>query len=467
MKHNKTISMALLAIFFMGGLLTSCKEEVSLDRLSEENYTVPQETLGYIVGRDGKMSKSSLELRTAGSTSLYFSLTNDTDKDVSATFTIDEALLQSYNAANGTSYKFFPKEQVTLGNNGSVTIAKGAKKSNPLDVAVKTSDATATGETFVIPLTVKVGGLALSKEASSYLLFITDYSKVPDCSKPSGIKLISCMEVNDVNPLNNLSYTLKGSGKPLFDMVILFSANINYDAETGRVYVYNNPNVQHLLSNRDKYIKPLQDRGIKVILGILGNHDRSGVANLAPNTAKAFAKELKGMCDAYKLDGVFFDDEYSAYQNPAPAGFVTPSSDAAARLAYETKQAMPGKIVSVYVYGRTGSFKNPVDGVQAGNFVDYAIHDYGAAYDLSSNYPGLPKSGMAMASQEFARGYFADESDLVALRQGGYGAHMIFGLNPNVWWFKSYQIPALQLVAKTLYDDELVYDGKVYPKDWN
>ena len=94
----------------------------------------------------------------------------------------------------------------------------------------------------------------------------------------ANIKLFSFTEVNDTNPLNNLNFTLKNSGKPLIDMVVLFSANINYDAANDKVFVSNNPNVQHLLTNRAKYLKPLQDKGIKVILSILGNHDRSGIA---------------------------------------------------------------------------------------------------------------------------------------------------------------------------------------------
>lgn len=273
------------------------------------------------------------------------------------------------------------------------------------------------------------------------------------------------MEVNDTNPLNNLCFTLKSSGKPLIDMVILFSANINYSNETCRVYVYNNPNVQHLLDNREKYLKPLQDRGIKVVLSILGNHDRSGVANLADETARQFAQELKAVCDAYKLDGIFFDDEYSRYQNPPPPGFVSPSSGAASRLCHETKRAMPDRLVCAYVYSSTRSLP-AVDGHESGTFVDYRIHDYGGSYDLSRNYPGMPKSGMALYSQEFAQGRIASDDNLRRLRGNGYGAHMIFAMDPNRSNFDWRQKPAMESIARVLFDDELVYDEKPYKKDW-
>ena len=38
-----------------------------------------------------------------------------------------------------------------------------------------------------------------------YMLLVRDMGSIPDASKASGIKIISCMEVNDTNPLNNLN----------------------------------------------------------------------------------------------------------------------------------------------------------------------------------------------------------------------------------------------------------------------
>ena len=269
MKYYNNIYKTVFALGLIAGCLSSCKEDIDLSGIKEDNYVIPQGTIGYVVGNEGRMSNSSVELRTSESTALYFSLTNDATSDLNATFTIDDAALESYNKIHGTNYMLFPKEQVSLENGGVVTVAKGAKKSTPLEIKIKSKEDLDANVTYVIPVKVKAEGVILSQEASSYLIFVNDYSKIPDCSKSTGIKIISCMEVNDTNPLNNLCFTLKGSGKPLVDMVILFSANINYSEENGRVYVYNNPNVQHLLSNRLKYIKPLQDRGIKVILGVL------------------------------------------------------------------------------------------------------------------------------------------------------------------------------------------------------
>lgn len=73
---------------------------------------------------------------------------------------------------------------------------------------------------------------------------------------------------------------------------------------------------------------------------------------------------------------------------------------------------------------------------------------------------------MALYSQEFARNYFASESDLQDLRSNGYGGHMIFAMNPYGANFSSSQLPAMQSIARILFDDELVYDENPYSKDW-
>jgi len=455
----------VVLLLLMGCFFSACDESIELAKLDETSYEVPDEVIGYITNNGGDRKKSFIDFRDKGAEEIYVGLTAEAPEDITVSFRYEPSLLEVYNSTYETEYPLFPASAVTIP--GQVTIGKGSKASGKTKVEFETAETLEVGKTYVIPVKAELvsGNVRLSETESGFLIFIDDLSKIPTAEKPTGIKIISCMEVNDTNPLNNLCFTLAGSGKPLIDIVILFSANINYNNETGRVFVYNNPNVQHLLDNREKYIKPLQDRGMQVVLGILGNHDRSGVANLGDEAARQFAQELKAVCDAYRLDGVFFDDEYSAYQNPPPPGFVTPSNAAAARLCYETKKAMPNKLVTVYVYSRTSSLP-AVDGQNPGTFIDYAIHDYGGSYDLSGNYPGLPRSGMALYSQEYARGYTTSETNLKRLRNDGYGAHMIFAMDPFRGNFNYTQKTSMQRIARVLFDDELVYDGKPYKKDW-
>ena len=194
---------------------------------------------------------------------------------------------------------------------------------------------------------------------------------------------------------------------------------------------------------------------MKVILGILGNHDRSGITNLNDEGCKAFAAELAANVYAYELDGVFFDDEYSSPGNYP--GFVRYNNFS--RLAYECKQAMPDKLVEAYVLSGTRSAE-AVEDKQPGDFIDYGIHDYGGSKDLSSNYPGMPKTGMIMNSIECAQDIFGDAEDYQYIRINGYGGTMFFALAPN-----RTPMDMLNCVAQAFYGENVVRTG-TYEKDW-
>ena len=158
------------------------------------------------------------------------------------------------------------------------------------------------------------------------------------------------MEVNDENILNCGEYVMKESGKPFFDVVSIFAANINVDSESGRVHIHCNDQVSFLLKNADKFIRPLQAKGIKVNMSILGNHDEAGMGNLSQAAAADLAKELKAFVDIYGLDGIDFDDEYTDYkENPSP-GFEQRSRENYCRLISECRKVMPDKLLGIYEY---------------------------------------------------------------------------------------------------------------------
>ncbi len=452
---------------------TACDEDIEIGNYDTPDYGSSAGVI-YVTDDAGSTYITTADVNGSQDVNLYANVTTALSTDATVSFAYNADALTSYNTANETDYQALPSNLVSFANGGSITLAAGATQSSPMVVTIKTSESLDAAKTYVVPVTITTSGSAsVASSSATRLIFVNNLSNLPNCAKTvvdangnvvDGIKMFSCMEVNDTNPLNNLKYTLKSSGKLLFDALIIFSANINYDATTGRVYVLCNENVQALLSNREKYLKPLQDRGMKVILGLLGNHDCSGVANLSDETARQFAKEVKAICDAYNLDGVFYDDEYSAYETPVPTGFVAPSRAAASRLIYEVWKVQPQRWNIAYVYSRTYGL-DTVDGVLPGTYCEYALHDYGGSADLSSYFEGMPKSHMGLYSQEFAQTRIASQSNLQKMRDNGYGAHMIFALDP----YRSnnrYQEIGLQRCAQAFYDDELVVDPTSYAKDW-
>ena len=119
------------------------------------------------------------------------------------------------------------------------------------------------------------------------------------------------VEVNDVNILNAGEYYFS-NGEPFFTHVVIYSSTIRGDAN-GNVYAYNNPNNAAILADPDKYIKPLQAKGIKVLLGYLGDHTGAGFANLTNQQAESFCNQIIEVGEAAGVDGYFLDDEWSEY----------------------------------------------------------------------------------------------------------------------------------------------------------
>ena len=126
------------------------------------------------------------------------------------------------------------------------------------------------------------------------------------------IKIVCYIDTDKYNPLNVLDYTLKNSGLVFFDYVILGGAVLRADAK-GYYLEFNN-GLKTMLAQRKKYIQPLQDRGIKALLGV---KSEGGVSfgHLDDDKMYIFSDILYDALSIHRLDGVeFFDDaDASAY----------------------------------------------------------------------------------------------------------------------------------------------------------
>lgn len=475
MKYRNHIKRSLI-VAMVAFATTACNEEVNIGTVQAPDIAGDGDEILFVSDANGSTGHSNLEFRGNAGLDLYVNATAAHAADESVSFVYDASVLEDYNNANSTKFEAIPESWVTFSNGGVGTLAAGELRSAPVTMTI-TSDGSLDYETtYVVPLRISSTGTAtVAASSQARLVFVKDLTTLPDCFKTwtddngevhEGIKIFSCMEVNDTNPLNNLRFTLKESGKYMVDALIMFSGNINYNAETGRVYFYANPNVQHLLDNREKYLKPLKDRGMKVIMGVMCNHDRACIANLADETARLFAQELKALCDAYQLDGIFWDDEYCSPIYPAPPGFTEPSNKQFSRLAYEFWKLNPERWNVAYGYSTT-FYAEEVDGVQPGTFISYCLPDYSSWYsDYTDHYPGMTLSQMGGCSMEFAQGRTgATVNTLRSMRNDGYGAHMVFAMDPfrSTAWT---QEQAMGKLAEGFYDDEVVVDPTTYAKDW-
>lgn len=238
------------------------------------------------------------------------------------------------------------------------------------------------------------------------------------------IASVAYIEVNDNSLLNVGQYTLE-DGSPAFDIAVIFAANINYDGE--RAYLHLNENVQHLLDNVDTYVRPLQEKGIKVVLSILGNHQGAGFANFPDaRAADRFAREVTTLVRRYGLDGVDLDDEWSEY---GKNGTGLPNDFSFVAFVASLRKLLPNRLITFYVIGPSAEHQE-FEGRRVGDLVDYAWNPYyGSFRDFS--VPGLPRSqygaaavdlGSSATSPELVREFAQRTAD------GGYGAFVTYQL---------------------------------------
>jgi len=211
-------------------------------------------------------------------------------------------------------------------------------------------------------------------------------------------KVTIYVETNDVNPLNAGDYKLS-DGTTYADIVEFFAANIHKETVGGEVRptLYLNDKMTSLLENGGaaKYVKGLQDKGIKVLLTVLGDHKGIGVANMNDTQTTQLAQIMAYAVEKYGLDGIGFDDEYSDYSTSLISGSF-------GSIITKLRDLMPaGKLITVFQYGNIGSSQiNATAGAQ----IDYVYSDF-SYYNTYISVDGVTKEHYAPMSINLGTSY--------------------------------------------------------------
>ncbi|WP_267424103.1 MULTISPECIES: endo-beta-N-acetylglucosaminidase H [unclassified Curtobacterium] len=238
----------------------------------------------------------------------------------------------------------------------------------------------------------------------------------------SGPTSIAYVEVNNDELANVGRYTL-ANGANAFDVAIIFAANIN--SEDGKAVLVENENVQRTLDQAATQIRPLQAKGIKVSLSVLGNHQGAGLANFTSKAAaRDFAAQVAATVKQYGLDGVDLDDEYSDY---GVNGTPQPNDQSIGWLVSALRADMPGKLISFYDIGPSSDALKTAN-PSIGKKLDYAWNPYYGTY-TAPTIPGLPKSKISAAAVDIQN---TPQATAVTLAQrtkaDGYGVFMTYNL---------------------------------------
>lgn len=202
-----------------------------------------------------------------------------------------------------------------------------------------------------------------------------------------------------------------------------------------------------------KYVKPLQDKGIKVLLTVLGNWQDMGVANMNDTQTTQFAQIVAYVVNRYNLDGVGFDDEY--------AGYTSTNNTSYSQIIKKVRNLLPNKIITVFDWGNTDTLD-----AEALAMIDYAYHGFFGTSFISSGL--VDKSRWSPMSLNLGYNYNTYLSTIYnnALRakNEGYGALMCFNLR------RTSDVNSTNVfitMASAMYGQSVVCDGGDRPQDWD
>lgn len=384
------------------------------------------------------------------------------DTDMQVAFTISDAALADYNEANDCAYTTYSRAE--LANGGKAVIPAGQCRSDYVAVRIP-----AGGNGDAVAITATFGKCGIKSEPFVYRVAEMN---VPVYDKP--LKNLCYIEVNNENPLNAGEYTLS-DGKPFFDIVSVFAANINLNPE-GKPYIHCNDQVAFVLRHADEIIRPLQTKGIKVHLSILGNHDDAGMRSLSEEGAKAFAKELKMYADIYGFDGFDFDDEYSSYAENNFKGSVVSGPNVVAsagectsanytKLMEVCRELLPKGESTFGIYWYTDD--DQPAGAHVEDLIDYAVYGAYGAFDeyrqqeLSNSIEApyaITLSGLDATGG--MKAVSVNEEYLKKVKDGKYGYFAFYDLKSDRVYTKEFN-----QVAKILWDGQTVeWTGYVYAR---
>ena len=392
------------------------------------------------------------------------------DGEVSLVKSDFEKLVEQYNKFKGVKdYELLPNANYDF---VAGTFKKGATSSE-IQLKIKDYNKLEQGD-YILPLTVRMDGKILThpvfirKDAQYVPLSQTNKKPMPPATyscpnRTEPMKMVAYVETNDWDIRNMGQFILKESKKPVFDMVILFAANMNYDAKKGKRYLHFNDKLQPIVNDPDKYIKPLRDRGIKVLIDILPNHQGVGYYNFQNyEEALDFARECKRYTELLGVDGWDIDEEYARYDK-LPQKPQT-GNKSVLWFMRAMKEVMPDKLLTLYDYGHSlRPDEYDENGKRAADYLDYSWANY--AEDHGS-FIGVPNEKYGKLSIEANWALHSTKSYASRNLQDCFGLFMIFNIKGSDILNKNAE-KNLSEATKLFYNEECIFEGKYHkgPKD--
>lgn len=276
--------------------------------------------------------------------------------------------------------------------------------------------------------------------------------------------LVGAIYVEETNPLNIGSYYLDSLNRPFFDICNIETAKIYADMYHPTLYLSSDVNA--VLSDPGQYIRPLQEKNIRVLLTVSGGNQGVGVSNLGAGQAEILADLLAYTVEYYGLDGINLDDQNAAYGSNSyfPDIIDNSYSNIITMLRSKLDTKFPGehKLITVYETGYSSSLSE-----YALSALDYKFNYYSGTgtyvYPTNLSNNKWPAQALNLNAQYNPIVLTQINNCSAQSRVDGMGA--IFTKDLRI---KTEQdpLPALLKIANGAFLDSVTYNGNAYSKNW-
>lgn len=201
-------------------------------------------------------------------------------------------------------------------------------------------------------------------------LFTVLYLNVEEYQPQAANVLVYERGYMDEEYMRHTEYTLAGN------VVNLRPSTVGYAPESQRVIFSLSPDLNYVLENSARYIRPLQAAGRKVCICIQGGGKGIGFCNMSDAQIEDFTAQVKNVIESYGLDGINLRDEGSGY---GKEGFPPMNTTSYPKLIKSLREALPDKLLTLVDKEEPTEYFHDAalcGGIEVGKYIDYAWHGY-------------------------------------------------------------------------------------------
>lgn len=391
MKAMKKINYLLTAFMWMAvaaGLWACTADPAESSRGKQPDKNTLGNTYAKIRSMRSAASRGAVAMTEGNATAtdrMFCLLTTPAEKAMQFVLTPDAALVDEFNAANGTEFEALPPENIVIENGGVMSVAAGERLSDKITVKFM-AEGLAAGE-YLMPFAasgdmefeegngvfyymVSIRGISVFEKYELDTEYMNVFYLNTSIYQPllADVWLLEKMDFSDGTIVWERTYG---------NIVNLRIVQIGYDQQSGRAMLMLGDDMQYVLEHADKYIRPLQDKGRKVCLCLEGGSTGVGFCNLSDSQIADFVSQVKACVEHYGLDGVNFFDRYAGY---GKEGMPPMNTTSYPKLIKAMREALGNEmLVTLADYEEPTEYfwdTNATGGIAVGEWIDYAWSGY-------------------------------------------------------------------------------------------